>query len=71
MYYSTSTFEAAKLQDMAEYGTVTIGAVNVAMTVVSVFLVDKLGRKVLMIISFAAMSVDTLLFFGCFLLAVS
>lgn len=61
----------AKLSNLADYGTLTIGVVKVAMAFIAVFLVDKLGRKVLGIFSFAAMAVDTLLFFGAFLLAVS
>lgn len=46
MLYSTSTFKAAKLDNIAEYGTVGIGALNVIMTIVAVFVVDLLGRKV-------------------------
>ncbi|KAK9869882.1 hypothetical protein WA026_003603 [Henosepilachna vigintioctopunctata] len=51
--YSNEIFRNAGMNDMyASIGTVVMGIVNVIMTVVSVVLVDKLGRKTLLIAGF-------------------
>lgn len=50
MFYSTRIFEGAQLKgDSAVYATLGMGVINVIMTVVSMFLVDRLGRKTLLL----------------------
>ncbi|KAK7481391.1 hypothetical protein BaRGS_00027347 [Batillaria attramentaria] len=58
--YSTSVFEGAGLSmSAAQYATVGTGAVNVAMTFVSAMLMDKLGRRTLMITGLGGLFVFT------------
>ncbi|KAI9278398.1 major facilitator superfamily domain-containing protein [Phascolomyces articulosus] len=54
MYYSTSIFEAS-FGDNAAYVTVGVAGLNVVMTVVGQSLIDRLGRKSLMLISSVSM----------------
>lgn len=62
MFYSTAIFMMAGLkEDNSTYATLGMGAINVFMTVVSLFLVEKAGRKTLLLIGFAGMAVDTFL----------
>jgi len=56
MYYSTSIFEFS-FGDDAKYVTVGVAALNVAITVIGLGLVDRLGRKTLLLISTAGMCV--------------
>lgn len=56
MYYSTSIFELS-FQDTAKYVTIGVAALNVAITGVGLALVDRLGRKTLLLISTAGMAV--------------
>ncbi|KAI8062383.1 general substrate transporter [Gongronella butleri] len=56
MYYSTSIFETSFGED-ARYATVGVGALNMLMTFVALALVDRLGRKLLMVISAAGMCI--------------
>jgi len=52
----------AQLDDKnAQYATLGMGAVNVLMTVVSMFIVEKAGRKTLLLIGFAGMCCTTIL----------
>lgn len=48
-------------EDNASYATMGMGAINVLMTVVSLVLVEKAGRKTLLLVGFAGMTVDTVL----------
>lgn len=58
--YSTSVFEGAGLtKSTAQYATVGTGVVNVAMTFVSAILMDKLGRRTLMITGLGGLFVFT------------
>ncbi|GAU92296.1 hypothetical protein RvY_04394-2 [Ramazzottius varieornatus] len=52
MYYSTAIFKSAGLVhgNQAIYGTIGLGVVNVVMTLAAVFLVEKTGRKRLLLI---------------------
>ncbi|ORX90475.1 monosaccharide transporter [Basidiobolus meristosporus CBS 931.73] len=50
MYYSTSIFTTI-YGDTAKYITLCVGAVNVVVTIVSVVLIDRAGRKLLLLIS--------------------
>lgn len=51
MYFSTSIFrEGAKLSpSQASAATLGVGAVNVVMTLISTLIVDRLGRRLLML----------------------
>lgn len=62
MFFSTRIFRMAQLDDKnAQYATLGMGAVNVFMTVVSMFIVEKAGRKTLLLIGFAGMCCTTIL----------
>ncbi|KAI9314302.1 general substrate transporter [Dichotomocladium elegans] len=54
MYYSTSIFSTSFGSD-APYVTLGVGALNIVMTLIGLALVDRLGRKILLIISSAGM----------------
>lgn len=72
MFFSTKIFGMAGLNaENAQFATLAMGTVNVAMTVVSLFLVEKAGRKTLLLIGFIGMFVDTLLLAVCITYAVS
>ena len=56
----------AQLDDKsAQYATLGMGAVNVLMTVVSMFIVERAGRKTLLLIGFAGMCCTTILLTIC------
>lgn len=62
MFFSTKIFKLANLSDAnAQYATLATGAVNVFMTLVSLVLVERTGRKTLLLIGFAGMCLDTFL----------
>ncbi|XP_021914508.1 solute carrier family 2, facilitated glucose transporter member 1-like isoform X3 [Zootermopsis nevadensis] len=62
MFFSTKIFRMAQLDDKsAQYATLGMGAVNVFMTLVSMVIVEKAGRKTLLLIGFAGMCVTTVL----------
>ncbi|XP_054271346.1 solute carrier family 2, facilitated glucose transporter member 1-like isoform X2 [Macrosteles quadrilineatus] len=62
MFFSTSIFKEAKLSDTnAQLATLLMGTVNVLMTLVSLVLVEKAGRKTLLLIGFGGMFIDTIL----------
>ncbi|XP_065223256.1 solute carrier family 2, facilitated glucose transporter member 1-like isoform X2 [Planococcus citri] len=64
IFYSTSIFDSAKLSaSEAQVGTIAMGAMNVAMTIISSLLVEAAGRKTLLLIGFGGMFVDTVLLF--------
>ncbi|KAH8549846.1 general substrate transporter [Umbelopsis sp. PMI_123] len=50
MYYSTTIFQIA-FGNQAPYVTVGVGALNVVLTVVSLLLIDRVGRKILLLVS--------------------
>ncbi|CAO3618852.1 unnamed protein product [Cunninghamella blakesleeana] len=56
MYYSTSIFESS-FHDNAKYASIGVGALNMLMTFVSLGLVDRLGRKLLLILSAGGMTI--------------
>lgn len=62
IFYSTDIFKGAGLTlQAATYATLAIGGVNVLMTIVSVILVEKAGRKTLLLVGFGGMVIDTFL----------
>jgi sugar porter (SP) family MFS transporter len=62
MYYAPSIFKSAGFgNDSALFQTALMGMVNLTFSVISMFFVDKLGRKPLMIVGSIGMSVAMLL----------
>ncbi|KHJ83767.1 transporter, major facilitator family protein [Oesophagostomum dentatum] len=64
MFYSTVIFKQAGLStEGASYATIGVGAVNMIMTLVSVYLVDhpKFGRRLLMLLGLIGMCISTVL----------
>ncbi|MEI6789586.1 MAG: sugar porter family MFS transporter [Myxococcaceae bacterium] len=60
IYYAPSIFEQSGLADASHaiLATVSIGVVNVLFTILSLFLIDRLGRRPLLIIGLAGMCVS-------------
>ncbi|KAI9307812.1 general substrate transporter [Cunninghamella echinulata] len=56
MYYSTSIFQVS-FANNAKYVTIGVSALNVVLTIVSILLIDRLGRKILLLISSAGMCI--------------
>lgn len=72
IYYSTQIFKTADLsEENAQIATIGVGLVNVITTIFSVFLVEMVGRKPLLIIGFAGMTVDLTLLLICLYYVVS
>uniref|UniRef100_A0A8C7JS97 Solute carrier family 2 member 3a n=1 Tax=Oncorhynchus kisutch TaxID=8019 RepID=A0A8C7JS97_ONCKI len=59
-YYSTGIFESAGVTQPI-YATIGAGAVNTVFTVVSLFLVERAGRRTLHLVGLAGMAVSALL----------
>ncbi|CAK6966178.1 solute carrier family 2%2C facilitated glucose transporter member 1-like isoform X2 [Scomber scombrus] len=59
-YYSTGIFETAGVKEPI-YATIGAGVVNTVFTVVSLFLVERAGRRTLHLIGLAGMAVSALL----------
>lgn len=72
MFFSTTIFRSAGLSESASgYATLAMGSINVLMTVVSLVLVEKAGRKTLLLVGFAGMTVDTVILTFAMLFTVS
>lgn len=67
LFYSSTIFEAAGVTS-SNLATVGVGAVQVIATGVSTWLVDRAGRRLLLIISSAGMTLSLLLVAGSFFL---
>lgn len=66
MFFSTKIFKMADLDDQtAQYATLGMGTMNVVMTVISLVLVERAGRKVLLLIGFSGMFITTVLLTFC------
>ena len=64
IYYSTVIFkEAGFKKEIAEYANLGLGAINIFVTIVSVFLMDRLGRRILHLIGIGGMFVTSLILF--------
>lgn len=67
-YYSTSIFTSAGLKDeMAKFSTIGVGVVMVAMSLVSIMLMDRTGRRTLHLYGLGGMFI-TSMFLTIFLL---
>ena len=73
MYYSTAIFKSAGFVqgNHAIYATIALGGVNVLATIVTVFLVERVGRKVLLLIGYLGMAVLMISLTICLLQTVS
>lgn len=72
MFFSTKIFRSAQLDKAAaQNATLGVGAMNVLMTMISLILVEKAGRKTLLLIGFTGMLVDTVLLTICLAFSVS
>ena len=72
MFFSTKIFTMAQLdKTAAQNATMAVGAMNVVMTFVSLILVEKAGRKTLLLAGFSGMFIDTALLAICLAFAVS
>ncbi|KAL5110100.1 hypothetical protein TcWFU_003407 [Taenia crassiceps] len=49
LFYSTSLFESIGLNTQAMYATLGVGSMIVVITVVSIFLIERIGRRILLI----------------------
>ncbi|XP_012270773.1 solute carrier family 2, facilitated glucose transporter member 1 isoform X3 [Orussus abietinus] len=66
MFFSTKIFTMAQLdKNAAQSATMGVGAMNVFMTIVSLILVEKAGRKTLLLVGFSGMFIDTILLAIC------
>jgi MFS transporter, SP family, solute carrier family 2 (facilitated glucose transporter), member 1 len=58
MFYSTAIFRSVGLSgDNALYATIGMGVINVAMTMVALVLVERAGRRTLLLIGYCGMVV--------------
>ena len=72
IFFSTSIFESAGLDEKnSESATLGMGAMNVAMTFVSLVMIEKAGRKTLMLVGLVGMLCMTGLLLLALLLSVS
>merc|ERR1712079_747582 len=70
IFHSTSIFRDAGLNDsQAQSATLGMGAMNVAMTVISLILIEKAGRKTLMLSGLSVMIICTTVLLICLKLA--
>lgn len=61
MFYSTAIFKMAKLEGLqAMYATLGMGCVNLVMTGISTVIIDKAGRRTLMLASLSGMFFTTI-----------
>lgn len=66
-----SLFRSAGLiGSTAQLATLAMGAMNVLMTVVSLVVIEKAGRKTLLLFGFIGMFIDVVLLFLCILFKV-
>ena len=72
IFYSTSIFKSAGLDEQAsQSATLGMGAMNVAMTIISLILIEKAGRKTLMLSGLSVMILTTTMLLICLAAAVS
>lgn len=67
IFYTNAIFADANIELEPKYATILIGVIQVIATFISTMTVDKIGRKVLLMISFSLMALCTLtlgIFYG-------
>ncbi|XP_050691339.1 solute carrier family 2, facilitated glucose transporter member 1-like isoform X1 [Eriocheir sinensis] len=68
IFFSTEIYKSAGLTDEAALNaTIAMGTMNVLMTFASLVMVEKFGRKTLMLVGLSGMLVDVFLLFVCLL----
>lgn len=66
IFFSTKIYESAGLgDDEALYATIAMGSMNVLMTVISLIMVEKAGRKTLMLTGLSGMLIVCLMLTIC------
>ncbi len=71
IFFSTEIFKDAGLETSeAQSATLGMGGMNVAMTIISLILVEKAGRKALMLVGLGVMLICTTLLLICLLVKV-
>ena len=58
MFYSTDMFETALADPWPQYTTIVLGVVQLIMTFVCLVVVDRIGRKVLLLVGTVGMCVS-------------
>ena len=71
IYFSAITFAKMNLEHLSVPTIVIVGIVNVISTTIAVAMVDVVGRRCLLIFSFAAMLMDMLALSACYVLDVN
>lgn len=68
IFYSTDVFISSGLShSSAQYATLGMGAANVAMTIISIYFIERVGRKTLLSFGMVGMLVSTSLLAACLL----
>ena len=66
IYFSTDIFKSAGLStETSQYATLGMGGMNVLMTIVSLILIERAGRKTLMLVGLIGMLIDVILLTIC------
>jgi SP family facilitated glucose transporter-like MFS transporter 1 len=66
IYFSTDIFKSAGLEsETAQYATLGMGGMNVLMTIISLILIERAGRKTLMLVGLVGMLIDVILLTIC------
>jgi MFS transporter, SP family, solute carrier family 2 (facilitated glucose transporter), member 1 len=66
IYFSTDIFTSAGLgTETAQYATLGMGGMNVLMTIISLILIERAGRKTLMLVGLIGMLIDVILLTIC------
>ena len=61
-FYSTSIFESAGLETYdSQYATIGLGAIRLIMTIVAIYLIEKLGRRTLHLIGLAGVVISSIM----------
>lgn len=66
IYFSTDIFNEAGLDSVtSQYATLGMGGMNVLMTVISLLIIERAGRKTLMLVGLGGMLIDVILLTVC------
>ena len=70
IFYSTDVFlDAGLTHENAQFATIGLGVANVVMTILAIFIIEKTGRKNLLLIGLVGMLLSTIGLFTCLLLS--